>query len=38
MKYNKNKTANALSDKIYQRLYKRIISGKLKPGQRITEL
>ena len=38
MKYNKNKNSSALSDKIYQKLYKRIIAGKLKPGQRITEL
>ncbi len=38
MKYKKNKISSALSDKIYQKLYKRIISGKLKPGQRITEL
>ena len=38
MKSKKNKISSALSDKIYQKLYKRIIAGKLKPGQRITEL
>ncbi len=38
MKYNKNKISSALSDKIYQKLYKLIIAGKLKPGKRITEL
>jgi len=37
MKCNKSKISSALSDKIYQKLYKRIIAGKLKPGQRITE-
>lgn len=38
MKYNKNKISSALSDKIYQKLYKRIVAGRLRPGQRITEL
>ncbi len=38
MKNGPKKVGVALSDKIYEKLYRRIVSGKLKSGQRITEL
>lgn len=38
MKIIPTTTNNGLSDKVYQSLYKRIVTGRLKPGQRITEM
>ena len=38
MKNGREKVSVALSDKIYEKLYRRIVSGKLKSGQRITEM
>ena len=38
MKSIQDKASNALSDKVYQKLYRRIVSGRLKSGERITEL
>jgi len=38
MKILPTRTNNGLSDKVYQSLYNRIVTGRLKPGQRITEM
>ncbi|MDY7011875.1 MAG: GntR family transcriptional regulator [Planctomycetota bacterium] len=38
MKSCRGKMGAALSDRVYRKLYRRIVTGKLKPGQRITEL
>ena len=38
MKSVATKTNNGLADKVYRSLYNRIVTGKLKPGQRITEM
>ena len=37
MRHSPNKKHNSLSDTVYQNLYNRIVSGKLKAGQKITE-
>ena len=38
MKIVPTRTNNGLSDKVYRSLYNRIVTGRLKPGQRITEM